>query len=305
MSFPYLSDLIKWLTGADLPLPLPMFGLCVAVAMFVASSLLASELDRLYQAGRIGSATVRRKGSTGLVELAHVSPQEIVPDLTFAVMLSGIVGARFFHILEHKDQFIAHPAAMIFSTSGLSIFGGLIVGTVVGLLCVKRWKLPLRPLLDAVAPSMMLGYAIGRIGCQISGDGDWGIAAVMSLKPDWLPTWLWAQTYQNNIFGEVIALPGVYPTPIYETVLGLFCFAILWSLRKQTFKPGWLFSIYLLLAGAERFLIEQIRVNPILDIAGIKATQAEMIAVTLIVLGLVGVSLLSRVASKNSASTAS
>ena len=294
MSFPYLSDLIKWLTGLDLPLPLPMFGLCVASAMLVASTLLARELERLYQAGRIGAATLRQKSSAGLLEQVQVSPQHIVPDLTFAVMLSGIVGARFFHILEHKDQFLAHPAAMIFSTSGLSIFGGLIVGTLVGLVCVKRWQLPLRPLLDAVAPSMMLGYAIGRIGCQISGDGDWGIAASMALKPAWLPTWLWAQIYDNNIFGEVIPFPGVYPTPIYETLMGLLCFAILWSLRKKGSQSGWLFSLYLLLAGVERLLIEQIRVNPILEIAGIKATQAEMIAVTLIVLGLLGLSILSR-----------
>ena len=122
----------------------------------------------------------------------------------------------------------------------------------------------------------------------------------MTLKPDWLPTWLWAQTYDNNIFGEVIALPGVYPTPIYETMMGLMCFAILWTLRKKAFQSGWLFSIYLLLAGAERFLIEQIRVNPILDIVGIKATQAEMIAVTLIAIGLIGVSLFSRPIAKNS-----
>ena len=94
-------------------------------------------------------------------------------------------------------------------------------------MCVRRWQLPVRPLLGAVAPAMMLGYAIGRIGCQVSGDGDWGIAANIARKPDWLPTWAWAQTYQNNIYAEAIAAPGVYPTPVYETLMGLACFALL------------------------------------------------------------------------------
>jgi phosphatidylglycerol:prolipoprotein diacylglycerol transferase len=183
---------------------------------------------------------------------------------------------------------------MIFSRSGLSIFGGLIFGVLAGLVCVRRWRLPVRPLLDAVAPAMMLGYAIGRIGCQVSGDGDWGIAANMSLKPGWLPTWAWAQTYQNNVYGEVIAAPGVYPTPMYETLMGLACFALLWALRKHPYQIGWLFSVYLALAGIERLLIEQIRVNPVFDFGGLHLTQAELIAFALIVLGLVGVATLSR-----------
>jgi phosphatidylglycerol:prolipoprotein diacylglycerol transferase len=143
-------------------------------------------------------------------------------------------------------------------------------------------------LLDATAPAMMIGYGVGRIGCQVAGDGDWGIAANMALKPGWLPNWLWAQTYDNNIVGEVIALPGVYPTPMYETMMALVCFGILWALRKHPFQMGWLFSVYLVLAGVERLLVEQIRVNPVLNVAGIMATQAQMIAVTLIVLGVVG-----------------
>jgi phosphatidylglycerol:prolipoprotein diacylglycerol transferase len=110
----------------------------------------------------------------------------------------------------------------------------------------------------------------------------------MALKPDWLPTWFWAQTYDNNIVGELIALPGVYPTPMYETMMALFCFAILWGLRRHAFKMGWLFSVYLILTGVERLLIEQIRVNPVLDVMGVMATQAQMIAVTLIVLGVAG-----------------
>ncbi len=284
MSYPYLSDVIKAWTGYELPLPLATFGLFVALGALMAGALLRAELKRMYQAGRIGPAHVRGR---------EAPPQDVVSDLTMVVLAAGIFGARLFHILEHTDQFVADPMSMIFTRSGLSIFGGLIVGTLAGMVCVRRWRLPVRPLLDAAAPAMMIGYAIGRIGCQVSGDGDWGIVANMALKPDWLPTWLWAQTYDNNIYGELIALPGVYPTPIYETAMALLCFAVLWALRKHAFRIGWLFSVYLMLAGVERLLIEQIRVNPAFNVMGLHATQAEMIAVALIVLGAIGTLILS------------
>ena len=294
MAFPYLSDLLKAITGYDLPLPIPMFGICVASALLIAATYLYRELGRLYATGQIPQASVRVKGKDGVVTFRQVLPQDIVNDLVLAVMIAGIVGSRLFHILEHTDQFVADPWSMILTRSGLSIFGGLIFGTLVGLICVNRWKLPIRPLLDAAAPAMMLGYALGRIGCQISGDGDWGIVVNMSLKPDWLPMWMWAQTYDNNIIGQFIAAPGVYPAPMYETIMGLACFALLFAIRKNPFLKGWLFSMYLVLAGIERLLIEQIRVNPVLDIGIVKATQAEIIATVLIFLGCIGLAILTR-----------
>lgn len=283
MSYPFLSDVVKAWTGYDVPLPLATFGLFVALGALAAAVCFRAELSRLYDAGKLRAA---------LVAGAQVPPQTVVSDFMVVVMIAGVVGARLFHILEHSQQFMADPMSMIFTRSGLSIFGGLIVGTLAGMVCVRRWRLPVRPLLDAAAPAMMIGYAIGRIGCEVSGDGDWGIAANMALKPGWLPTWLWAQTYDNNIFGEVIAAPGVYPAPMYETAMALVCFLVLWALRRHPFRMGWLFSVYLILAGAERLLIEQIRVNPVLDFLGVRATQAELIAVVLIVLGAVGAVLL-------------
>lgn len=294
MSFPYLSDAVQALTGYAVPLPLPTFGLLVALAMLVATYYLRQELARLHAAGAMGMARTRVKRADGARQDGWVAPQDVVPDLTVAVFVSGVLGARLFHILENLHQFQAHPWSMIFTRSGFSIFGGLILGTLVGLVCVRRWRLPIRPLLDAAAPAIMLGYAIGRIGCQVSGDGDWGIAANLALKPGWLPDWFWAQTYPNNIYGEVIALPGVYPTPMYETLMALLCFGLLWALRKHPFRSGWLFSIYLICAGVERLLVEQIRVNPVLDLLGIHATQAEFIAVSLIVLGVLGAVVLGR-----------
>lgn len=294
MAYPYLGDIVRALTGIDLPLPIPVFGLSVVAAMFVAGFFLRRELARLHAAGALGPALVRGRNAQGVPVLQAVDPAHIVSDLTLVTLLAGIVGARIFHILEHTGQFLADPAAMIFTRSGLSIFGGLILGTVAGLVCVRRWKLPAPTVLDAAAPALMLGYALGRIGCQLSGDGDWGIAADMALKPEWLPAWLWAQTYDNNIVGEVIALPGVYPTPLYEAAMCLAGFGLLWALRRHGFQKGWLFAVYLVLAGIERLLIEQIRHNPVLDFGMFRCTQAEVIAVLLIVGGAVATAMLSR-----------
>ena len=274
MAYPYLSDVVRAATGLDLPLPLPMFGLFVALGLLIAAQCLRVELERMQRAGRIVAS---------LPEL-----HAVVSNLTFVAMVSGIVGARLFHILENLDTFVAAPMSMILTTSGLSIFGGLVLGTLAGVLVVRRAGLPLRAFLDAAAPAMMLGYAIGRIGCQVAGDGDWGVAADIAVKPGWLPLWLWAQTYDHNIVGTLIAAPGVYPTPMYETVMSLLCFGVLWACRKHPFQPGWLFAVYMALAGVERLLIEQIRINPVLNVFGIHATQAEMIATLLIIFGLAG-----------------
>ncbi|MGH8260679.1 MAG: prolipoprotein diacylglyceryl transferase, partial [Steroidobacteraceae bacterium] len=145
---------------------------------------------------------------------------------------------------------------------------------------------------DACAPALMLGYAIGRIGCQLAGDGDWGIAASLAAKPHWVPLWLWAQTYRHNIIGAVIPAPGVYPTPLYETLMCLVLFAVLWAVRRHPFRPGWLFSLYLVLCGSERLLIEPIRVNPRMHLLGVAASQAQVLSAMLVVIGVGGLILL-------------
>lgn len=286
MSYPYLSDAVRAFTGLDLPLPLPTFGLSVAAAVLVATVAFRKELRRQNAAGDLA----------GRGDAAHdpAALDDFAWSFSLTVLLAGIVGARIFHILEHLDQFQADPWGMVFSRSGLSVMGGLIFGAIAGVVVVRRAGLPVRPLLDAAAPSLMLGYGLGRVGCQVSGDGDWGHVANMALKPDWLPTWLWAQTYDNNIYGEVIPPPGVYPTPIYETAMALVLFAVLWRLRGHRFGKGWLFAVYLVLAGAERLLIEQIRVNPVVDFLGVHATQAQIISGLFLLAGVIGMVALSR-----------
>jgi phosphatidylglycerol:prolipoprotein diacylglycerol transferase len=272
MAFPYLSDVFRAAFGINLPLPIPMFGLMVGVAFFVSLKVANREVQRLLPA----------------------QPPGFMDNVGLVGFIAGIIGARVFHLLEHPREFLEHPLGMIFSRSGFTIFGGLIASVLAGLLYARAKGAPRAPLLDAGAPALMLGYALGRIGCQISGDGDWGIAADMAAKPEWLPTWLWAQTYDGNIAGVLIDPPGVYPTPLYEVAMGLAAFAVLWNLRKHHHRPGWLFAVYVLLAGIERLLIESIRVNTTYDLFGHAVTQAQIIAVVCIVAGSIGMWLLWR-----------
>jgi phosphatidylglycerol---prolipoprotein diacylglyceryl transferase len=263
MAFPYLTDVLRAM-GIDMPLPVPTFGLMVATAFLVGTWLVGIEARRL------------------LPKL----PSEFVTNLCLIGFVSGLVGAKIFHLLEHPGAFLANPLRMLLSTSGLTFFGGLIASVGVGAFYARRKGAPLPVLLDVFAPALMLAYGIGRIGCQIAGDGDWGIA-VTSPAPAWLPNWLWAQTYDGNIAGVAIPPPGVYPAPLYETLMACAAFALLWSLRKHAHAPGWLFGVYLLLAGVERFLIELIRVNVTFPLFGLQVTQAQLIAVACVIGGLV------------------
>jgi phosphatidylglycerol:prolipoprotein diacylglycerol transferase len=272
MSFPYITDVANAVFGTAWGLPIPTFGVIVAIAIVVATAVASRAVQGYESLGKLPS----HSGA-------------IVADLALVSAVAGIVGARVFHILDHADQFMTDPFALILTRSGFSIYGGLCFGILAGMVFLKRHSLPVIPMLDATAPAMMLGYAIGRLGCQVAGDGDWGIAADMALKPPWLPDWFWAQTYEGNIAGVVIAPPGVYPTPIYESLMALAMFFVLWALRIHENRAGYLFSLYLLLSGFERIVIEKIRVNARYDVFGTHITQAEAISLLLIVAGFIGV----------------
>jgi phosphatidylglycerol:prolipoprotein diacylglycerol transferase len=272
MSFPYITDLLNAAFGTHWDLPIPVFGVVVVAAIVLATTVARREVKRYELLGRLPGST-----------------NALVGDLALVSVVAGVVGARVFHILDYPGQFIDDPASLIFTRAGFSIFGGLCFGILAGVLFLRRHSVPIVPMLDATAPSMMLGYAIGRLGCQLAGDGDWGIVANMTLKPDWLPDWLWAQTYEGNIVGVTIPTPGVYPTPIYESVMALAIFGVLWALRSQTNRTGYLFSAYLLLSGFERLLIEKIRINVEHHVLGVSITQAQAISLLLVVAGCVGV----------------
>ena len=162
----------------------------------------------------------------------------------------------------------------------------------------KRIKLPIVHLVDSFAPILMLGYSIGRIGCQISGDGDWGIVNLHPKPFSWLPDWLWAYQYPHNVVGEGVAIPGcvgqycnqlaqpVYPTALYEVIVCAILFIVLWSVRKKIKIPGRIFGLYLILNGVERFSIESIRVNTKYEDLPLQPTQAQIISVILMLTGI-------------------
>ena len=286
--YPRLSDLFQDWFGITLPFPIYSFGFMVAAAVMLAGWLTQRELDRLYGKGRIGGVRVPaekadKKARKG--KMVEVSPSYLMGTITVLAVVGGFAGAKIFHILENLDQFFLAPGRMLFSSGGFTFYGGLIVAA--GLIIWYVRKNGQRPAIfaDAVAPGLMLAYGVGRIGCHLSGDGDWGIPADVAAKPDWLPMWLWAETYPNNHLGVDLSGAPVYPTPIYEFAMAAILFGILFSLRDHPYKAGWLFGLYLVFAGVERFLIEQIRVNNVGEFLGITMTQAEFISVVMVLLG--------------------
>lgn len=281
--YPRLSDLFRDVLGVELPFPIYSFGFMVAIAILTGVWLAARELDRLYETGQLEGVRVETSQGMGTTE---ASPSVLMGTFAIIVAVMGIVGAKLFTILGNPGRFMLDPAGMIFSTGGLTFYGGLIVAAVSIVWYLRRRDLSIPPVADAAAPALMLAYGIGRIGCHLAGDGDWGIAADLAAKPDWLPMWLWAETYPNAIVGR--PEQAVYPTSIYEAVAAALLFGLLWALRKHPYQAGWLFSLYLVVNGLERFLIEKIRVNPEYEFFGLVATQAEIISVLLFVAGVAG-----------------
>jgi phosphatidylglycerol---prolipoprotein diacylglyceryl transferase len=227
-------------------------------------------------------------------------PHDRIGDITIWAAVSGIIGAKFFSILEDLPSFLLDPVGMFFSGSGLAIYGGLIGGFLGVGWYLRRHKIPFWHVADAVAPALMIGYGIGRLGCHFSGDGDWGIAA--AAIPEWwfLPDWLWAYDYPNNVAQDGVLIEGcefqycmrldppVYPTPLYETFFALIIAGILWLLRRRMPAAGMLFFLYLIFNGVERFFIEKIRVNIRYEMFGFQPTQAEVISVLFFLIGAIG-----------------
>lgn len=290
----------------------------------------------------------------------RIWPHDRVGDIVIFALIFGIIGAKLFDNLENWDRFIQNPIGNLLSPSGLTFYGGLICATIAILIYAKKKGIGLLHLVDAAAPALMIAYAVGRMGCQVAGDGDWGIynSAYISdvpghsvpatpeqfqekLKehstyflsgsvvdnqagtstfvtdrhsetldkvphksfkgPGFLPTWMFAYTYPHNVNEDGIllqncegkycrALPQpVFPTPFYEIVTCFLLFLVLWSVRRSIVAPGVMFSIYLILNGVERFLVETIRVNTTYSIFGLHPTQAELISTALVIAGIAGI----------------
>lgn len=235
-----------------------------------------------------------------ITERVMVMPHQRVGDLILVAAISGVLGAKVFSILEDPTPFFADPVGTFFSGSGLTIYGGLITATLVVVWYAKRQNLPILYLMNAAAPVVMIGYGVGRLGCHFSGDGDWGIENPHPLPSylSFLPEWLWAYDYPHNINMDGVPIDGctvkycthldpkVYPTPIYETFMATILGGILMFMNRKFFIPGFVFGMYLVFTGTERFFIEKIRVNIRYDWLPGEPTQAEVISLIYILGGI-------------------
>jgi len=225
------------------PIALPTFGLMVATGLLVASYILQADFRRR----AISSDAFLIIGIAGL---------------------AGIAGARFYHVLESPAEFFADPWPLLISRFGFAWFGGFLGGFAALLILARYEKIPALVMFDACSPAAAAGYAIGRIGCLLSGDGDYGI-------PTSLP---WGMSFPN---GVVPTSEKVHPTPLYEFFIWMLIAYVLWLLGNRVLKQkrcaGLVFSAYLMLTGVARFLVEMIRLNP-RSFFGMSNAQAASVA---------------------------
>jgi phosphatidylglycerol:prolipoprotein diacylglycerol transferase len=228
------------------PLTLQSFGLMFALAFLGAGALVGK---RLAEIGK---------------------PVDWAYEMMFAALAGGVVGSRLYFVVQNYDSVKGDLLGNLFSGSGLVWYGGALGGALAVLLWAWYRGFLGLALLDLAAPALALGYAIGRCGCQLSGDGDYGKA--------WDGPW--AMSYPD---GTVPTDRTVHPTPIYETLaMGIGAW-ILWQLRDRL-RPGVLFAIYLMYAGAERFLVEFLRRN---SEAALGLTAAQLESLAMMVAGVV------------------
>jgi phosphatidylglycerol:prolipoprotein diacylglycerol transferase len=245
------------------PITVYSFGLMMALAFIIGTVTFTREL--------------RRRGMD----------ENLAGTITFIALAGGIIGSKVFHLIENPGDFPNH----IFEPAGLTFYGGLIVAAAAIALFVRKKRIPFLRIADVVAPTLILCYGIGRIGCLLAGDGDYG-------TPTNLP---WGMTFMHGTvkptigerdffiehpeldtvyhyttasrillsrdeFGPITAYDKtgtVHPAPLYETLYSLLFFVVLLRLQPRfQMREGWVFGLYLVLSGSARFLVEMIRINP-------------------------------------------
>ena len=227
-------------------------------------------------------------------ELTH--PSQLSWNFIFIAGFSGIVGAKLFAVLEDFNYLLQDPLGALFSFSGLTFYGGLIFGTIAVIIYAKKYNIKILNLADIFAPSLILAYGVGRLGCHFSGDGDWGIISNINDKPFFLPDWFWGYNFPHNVIEAGTQIEGcvgkycnelpylVYPTSLYEAFFGIIAFLFLYNIRKKLKTPGTLFCIYLILNGLERFFIETIRITDKYTILGYNLSQAQIIGLLIVLI---------------------
>jgi phosphatidylglycerol:prolipoprotein diacylglycerol transferase len=260
-------------------LPIPTFGTLMVLAFMAAYHTFLAEFKRK----KIAPA-----------------PSRLMDKMLFWCGITGFAGAILFGKLEQHYS-LSYPIwPQLLHYNGLNYYGSLLAGATTYFIISARNGIPFPIAADIGSPGMMLAYAVGRLGCHLAGDGDWGIT-VTHPSPSWLPATLWSSTYPHNVIRQGLPIPGctdpgnyctqlpvpVYPTSLYEALVCTLLFFILWGLRRKIAAPGILFGIFALLNGLERFAIELIRINPRHAFLGASLSQAQIIALGCILTGIV------------------
>jgi phosphatidylglycerol:prolipoprotein diacylglycerol transferase len=257
------------------PLSIPTYGLMVAIALLVSAYLLQFDINRhraqFTDRGYLKHADKKSQGDEAFLIIGVVG-------------IAGLLGARLYSVLESPRELLAHPAAVLFSRYGFTWSGSVITTLVALVFLARHFKIPVLEFMDLCSPPAALGYGIGRIGCLLSGDGDYGV-------PTNLP---WGMSFPNGIVPTTEtcvqwgAAPDcrVHPTPIYEFLGAVIIAAFLWHMATKAVNGagshGEIFSAYLIWTGVARFLVEFIRINPRVFYG---LTNAQVVSLLSIVLG--------------------
>ena len=271
-------------------------------------SVIAGIVSAMIGAG-LGYLQAKKKFSIKeIFESRDIFPHQLTINIVMIAMLSGIIGAKFFDILENFSSFMKDPMAAIFSAGGFTFYGGLVAGTFSVLYYVRKKNIDALTFMDAGAPAILGAYAVGRMACMLSGDGCWGIPNP-DPKPELLamiPDWLWAFDFPHNVINEgskIMSCDGsychqldvpVFPTPLYESILSTMFFLFVWFLQNKVKAAGVIFFTAIMLNGFARFFIEKIRVNNVYEIGNNNITQAEIISSLLVIIGIAGIFVLSK-----------
>lgn len=228
-------------------------------------------------------------------ESVLVNPKELLPTMVLWAAVTGFIGAKLFNVFEDYELHKSHSLIDIFHFSGLTFWGGLIFGAASYLYIGIRNGIHWKHLADIGSLGMLVAYAVGRMGCHFSGDGDWGIVN-HTIKPfNGLPDWMWSSTFPHNVINQGKYIDGctgaychelidpVYPTSLYEFSSVLIVFFVLYAIRNKIKTMGFMFTIYLFVIGVERFLIEFLRINYKYNVLGYSLSEAQLISLLILV----------------------
>lgn len=285
------------------PLRVYSYGLMLGIAFLLGSYILGREL--------------KRKGHD----------PAMANTITVLAVIFGIAGAKILYLIEEWDAFMLNPAGMAFSAGGLTWYGGFLLALLAVSLYVRKKRVPFLRVWDGLGVALIIAYGVGRIGCHLSGDGDYGtpttlpwgtIYAEGTAKPammledyfrrnpdqrdvwhyDSLRTIIAGRDGLGHLYSRFDEVTPLHPTPIYELLLGILGYGILIALRRRPLPDGTVFMAYLVLASVFRFSVEFLRLQPRIAFG---LSEAQLFSIVLFVLGIAGIIILRRRASHKAA----